>query len=67
MSKLQFNDKDLQMIKDRAIHEWKQFQGEEAVARSYIYAVSIWLKEKGVLEEVPVYKSRDLAINSHIE
>lgn len=64
-----FNDKDLDFIKDRAISEWKQINGENALARAYMTSVCIWLREKGLLleENMPDYKPRDLSINSHIE
>jgi hypothetical protein len=64
-----FNDKDLETIKDRAILEWKQINGENAVVRAYITSVCIWLRENGLLteENIPNYKPRDLAINSRVE
>lgn len=69
MSVNNFNDKDLETIKDRAILEWKQINGENAVVRAYIVSVCIWLRENGLLteENIPNYKPRDLAINSRVE
>lgn len=68
-NKKQFNDKDLEQIKDRALFEWKQFSGENALARAYVVSVCIWLRENGLLleENIPNYKARDLAINSRVE
>lgn len=62
-------DKDLEQIKDRAISEWKQINGENIVARAYFNSICVWLKEKGLLavEEVPAYKHRSLSIDSCIE
>ena len=67
--KKQFNDKDLEFIKDRALFEWKQFSGENTLARAYVVSVCIWLRENGLLsdENIPNYKPRDLAINSRVE
>lgn len=60
---LEFNDKDLEWISDRAQTEWKAFSGANASARAYTIAVCIWLKEKGVLDRMPEFKKRILAID----
>lgn len=67
MSEVKFNDKDLSMIEDMAQKEWREINGEHVLARAYVHAVSVWLKNKNLLKETPTYQPRNLSINSCLE
>jgi hypothetical protein len=66
MSLVTINDKDLEIIKDRALAEWRQINGESALARAYFISVCMWLQSKDLMKtnEVPAYKPRSLAIDN---
>jgi hypothetical protein len=67
MSKVVLTDKDLEIIKDRALSEWRQINGESALARAYFISVCMWLQSKDLMKssnEIPMYKPRSLAIDN---
>lgn len=64
---MKLTDKDLEKIKNRAMYELKQINGENVIVRAYTQAVCIWLKENGLLTEIPEYKPRELSINNRAE